>query len=128
MKNLSLCLLAVLIAYFGWSSYQQKQTNLPTQKVVFSITQAEQVNQARVMRQQKIAKIRQQIKDARTAIFENRPDSIASSPMFGDSLSKGSFERESVMKEQRAFVLNKQKEVRDLQKELDDLESGGTSK
>jgi len=79
---------------------------------------AEEMARARTVNQKKIAQIRQQIKDARLAIFENKPGAMVKSPLFGPG------ERE----EQREFILNKEKEVRDLQKELDELEAGGTAK
>jgi len=69
------------------------------------------LSHARAANQAKVALLRQQIKDARQAIFENKSNGMVPSPLF----TRGE------KKEQREFILNKEKEVRDLQSELDKL-------
>ena len=95
---------------------QEYQKPQPEQKA-----KAEEMSRARVLRQQKIDRVRQQIKDARQAIYENKCGGMVPSPLFDNSTR---VDRE----EQRKYILNKEKEVRDLQSELDGIESNGTVK
>lgn len=81
-------------------------------------SKVEEMSHARAANQSKAAHLRQQIKDARQAIFENKPDGMIASPLFDWR------ERNA----QRKFIEDKQKEIRDLQNELDKLEANGTVK
>jgi len=138
MKNLFLWLAIGVMAYFGWQFYQKhpKGTTLPTamespMPAVAPQTappqqeqnaKAEEMFRARVLHQQKIDRIRQQIKEARQAIFENKPGSMGSSPLFGDTSRLPAAARVEIANQQRSFILDKQKEVTDLQNELNKLE------
>jgi len=79
------------------------------------------LSHARAANQAKVALLRQQIKDARQAIFENKSNGMVPSPLFGDVSKLSGSRQRTVEKEQREFILNKEKEVRDLQSELDKL-------